>query len=47
MCMRILSVEENLVCAEFVKISGNQFTYMEHFNEIKEALNNFNDAIPA
>jgi len=46
-CVRILAVNEDLVCVEFVKISGNQFTFMDHFNEIKTSLNQFNDAIPA
>jgi len=43
--MKILKIDENLVCVEFAKISGDQFTYIELFKEIKTALNCFNDAI--
>jgi len=35
------------MCAvEFTKLGGNNVTFLDHFNEISKALDNFNDAVP-
>ena len=46
-CVRILKVNDEKVCVEFQKMSGNQTTFHEHFNEIvnknDKGLYHFND----
>lgn len=46
-CVRILQVSDAEMCAvEFTKLGGNNVTFLDHFNEISKALDNFNDAVP-
>lgn len=45
-CVRILQANDNQVCVEFVKQSGDQFRFHEHFNEFKNSvLQSMNDTL--
>lgn len=47
-CVRILKVDEEKVCVEFIKTSGNNVLFHEHFNEItKNVLDFSNDTVAA
>ena len=42
--MRILNVDQEKICIRFQKISGNQWSYLKHVNELrKEVLASFID----
>lgn len=45
MCMRIMKVDDQKNCVEFVKLNGNNVNFHEHFNTIKKELDFANDAI--
>jgi len=46
MTVRILKVDDEKVCVEFTKSSGNNVLFHEHFNEItKTALDFSNDTV--
>ena len=45
-CVRILKVNEQQVCVEFLKLAGDQFRFLEHFLEFKnQSLAFLNDSI--
>jgi len=47
-CVRILKVDDEKVCVEFTKTSGNNVLFHEHFNEItKNVLDFSNDTVAA
>jgi len=46
-CVRILKVEDDKVCVEFTKTSGNNVLFHEHFNEITKNVLDFSNDIAA
>ena len=48
MCVRILRVDDKTSCLEFVKLSGDQFRFHEHFLDFQNTtLHSMNDTILA
>jgi hypothetical protein len=46
--MRVLKVDDSMVCVEFQKKEGDMIRFHEHFKEIKDRVLGFsNDAISA
>ena len=45
MCMRIMKVEDEKNCVEFIKLNGNNVNFLEHFNNIKKELDFANDVV--
>lgn len=47
-CVRILKVDDEKVCVEFTKLSGNNVLFHENFSEITQKVLNFsNDTVCA
>ena len=46
MCVRVLKVDDKRNCVEFIKLSGNNVNFHDHFKEIKLNVLNFaNDEV--
>jgi hypothetical protein len=45
-CVRIMSVNEKVVCVEFLKLKGDKTRFVEHYQEFKDkVLDYMNDCV--